>query len=247
MTMTVQGIGAHREDRGHGTDEIINESLSDQLHRILLRRIIDGELAPGAKIDIPALAKEFGTSKTPLREALSRLEYDHFVVTKQRSGSYVRQPTIEDVDEICQLRKAIEWLCTGLATTTMSEADLLSLREEVVEAEKIARETGNFLPFFQSDARLHGSIIAETHNDRIIQVRRASEPFLQWIRVLGATGIHRLEVSTKRHLEIIDAMLARDVEVAQKVAALHVDEVQRFTKEDFSGQFVDFAAARHYP
>lgn len=222
---------------------IVLESLSDQVHRLLLRRIIDGQLAPGSKIDVPALAREFGTSKTPIREALARLEFDHFVVTKQRSGSYVRQPTISDVDEICELRKAIEWLCTGLATNILSDEELHALRAEIVEAERIAQETGDLRPFFQSDERLHGSIVAATRNERIIQVRHTSEPYLEWIRVLGATGLHRIEVSTRRHLEIVDAMLARDPERAQAVAAIHVDEVQRFTKEDFSGRTVSFAEA----
>lgn len=222
---------------------IVLESLADQIHRILLRRIIDGQLPPGSRINVPLLAKEFGTSKTPIREALNRLEFDHFVVTKQRSGSYVRQPTMEDVDEICEFRKAIEWLCTGLATGRISDERLHELRAEVVEAERIANEDGDFAPFFRSDENLHGTIVEVTGNQRIIQVRRTSEPYLEWIRVLGATGTHRLEVSTMRHLQIIDAMLEGDAERAQAVAALHVDEVQRFTKEDFSGSLVNFSEA----
>jgi DNA-binding GntR family transcriptional regulator len=222
---------------------IVLESLADQIHRVLLRRIIDGQLPPGSRINVPALAKEFGTSKTPIREALNRLEFDHFIMTKQRSGSYVRQPTIEDVDEICEFRKAIEWLCTGLATAKLSDEQLQELRTEVLEAERLAREEEDFTAFFRSDENLHGTIVEVTGNNRIIQVRRTSEPYLEWIRVLGATGINRIEVSTERHLQIIDAMLDRDAERAQSVAALHVDEVQRFTKEDFSGSLVNFSEA----
>ena len=142
-----------------------------------------------------------------------------------------------------EFRKAIEWLCTGLATGRISDERLHELRAEVVEAERIANEDGDFAPFFRSDENLHGTIVEVTGNQRIIQVRRTSEPYLEWIRVLGATGTHRLEVSTMRHLQIIDAMLEGDAERAQAVAALHVDEVQRFTKEDFSGSLVNFSEA----
>lgn len=210
---------------------IVVDSLPDQLHRVLQQRIVHGEMRPGQRIDIQALIDEFGVSKTPVRYALNRLEYDQLVVSKQRSGTYVVTPTVDDVTEFCQLRKAVEWLCTGLATGTMPEPVLKDLRKEIVAAEKATRK-GDLQPFLDSDFRLHRTIIQYAGNERLMRVRASVEPFIKWIQVLGATGIDRAALSTKRHLEIVDAMLDRDADEASRVAALHVDEVEAATKED---------------
>ncbi|MEV4355100.1 GntR family transcriptional regulator [Nonomuraea sp. NPDC003707] len=210
---------------------IVVDKLPDQLYWVLQKRIVHGEMRPGQRIDIQALIDEFGISKTPVRDALNRLEYDGLVRSKQRSGTYVVTPTIDDVTEFCQLRKAVEWICTGLATETMPESVLRDLRDEIVEAEN-ATKKGDLQPFLDSDFRLHRTIIAWAGNERLMRVRLSVEPFLKWIQVLGATGIDRAALSTKRHLEIVDAMLDRDAEAASAFAALHVDEVETATKED---------------
>jgi DNA-binding GntR family transcriptional regulator len=211
---------------------IVTDKLSDQIYRLLRDRIVRGQLAAGSRIDLPAMIAELGISKTPLREALSRLELDQLVVTKPRSGTYVAELTVEDIREVCDLRKGIEWVATREATERIPRELVRSLRTEIVEAERKARR-GDYEPFFDSDMRLHRTIVAYSGNGRLIRARESLEGYVEWLRIVGATGTHRISGSTQRHLQIVDAMLDGDAERAQTAAAAHVDEVKLWTIEDF--------------
>jgi DNA-binding GntR family transcriptional regulator len=216
---------------------LVVDSIADQLYRILCERITGGAFAPGSRLDPQAVAAEFGVSRTPVRDALARLEHDRLIETRPRSGTFVARPGIADVHEVCQLRKGIEWVATGLATTRMSEAQIADLRAEAADA-LAAADKGDYEPFFASDMRIHREIVAATGNERLIASRASVEPFVQWLRVLGATGPHRLAGSTRRHLQILDAMAARDVSAAQDAAAVHLDEVEEWTVADMESHAI---------
>ncbi|WP_220040349.1 GntR family transcriptional regulator [Nonomuraea aridisoli] len=212
---------------------LVVESIADQLYRILCDRITGGTYAPGSRLDPQAIATEFGVSRTPVREALARLEHDQLIVTRPRSGTFVARPGVTDVREVCQLRKGIEWVATGIAARTMPQDRIADLRDEAVEALRRA-DRGDYEPFFASDSRLHNEIVAATGNARLIRARSSAEPFVLWLRALGATGRRRVADSTRRHLEILDAIAARDVEGAQRAAAVHLDEVEQQMVADLS-------------
>jgi GntR family transcriptional regulator, rspAB operon transcriptional repressor len=216
---------------GANSPALMMESLSDQLYSILCARITSGAIAPGSRIDPGLIAAEFGVSRTPVRDALLILERDRLVETRPRSGTFVARPSRHDVHEVCQLRKGLEWLATGVAAATMPLSQIADLRAEAVEALEVS-EKGDFEPFFASDTRLHREIIEHTANERLISARRSVEPCVYWLRVLGATGTHRLAGSTARHLEILDAMARRDVPAAKAAAEVHLEEVEEWTLED---------------
>ncbi|MCW2871552.1 GntR family transcriptional regulator [Actinacidiphila oryziradicis] len=216
---------------------LVIESIAGQLYGILCERITTGVYAPGSRLDPQSIAKEFGVSRTPVRDTLARLEHDRLVETRPRSGTFVTRPTRHDVHEVCQLRKGLEWLATGVAAEAMPLERIADLRAEAVAALDSA-EQGDFEPFFISDTRIHGEIVAVTGNSRLISARESVEPFVYWLRVLGATGRHRLAGSTRRHLEILDAMARRDVGAAQEAAALHLVEVEEWTLADMASHAI---------
>jgi len=216
---------------------LVTESIADQLHTILCERITTGVYAPGARLDPQSIAKEFGVSRTPVRDALTQLEHDRLIETRPRSGTFIARPTRQDVHEVCQLRKALEWLAAGVAAEAMPLEHIADLRAEAVAALEAA-ERGDFEPFFASDTRIHREIVHCTGNSRLIASRESVEPFVYWLRVLGATGRHRLAGSTARHLEILDAMGSRDVEAAQQAAAIHLAEVEEWTLADMASHAI---------
>ncbi|MEV0616636.1 GntR family transcriptional regulator [Nonomuraea sp. NPDC050404] len=223
--------------RPSGRSSLVVDSIADQLYRILSERITTGVFEPGSRLDPQAVAEEFGVSRTPVRDALARLEHDQLIETRPRSGTFVARPGVTDVREVCQLRKGIEWVATGIAATLMSEAQIADLRAEAVEA-LAAIDKGDYDPFFISDMRIHREIVAATGNSRLIKARGSVEPFVAWLRVLGATGPHRTKGSSHRHLEILDAMAARDVASAQHAAAVHLDEVEEWTVADMESNAI---------
>jgi len=218
--------------------QIVTDKLSEQIYRLLRDRIVHGQLEPGRRIDLPAVIAELGISKTPLREALARLEIDGLVITKPRSGTFVARLTVKDIREVCDLRRGIEWAAAADAARAIPDDVLHELRTEIVEAERKA-EDGDYEPFFTSDQRLHQAIVTYSGNDRLIRVRDSVEAYVQWMRVVGATGAHRISGSTRRHLEIVDAMLARKPSAAASKLATHIDEVKNWTIEDFRSLGLD--------
>ncbi|RII11795.1 putative HTH-type transcriptional regulator YdfH [Streptomyces sp. YIM 130001] len=220
----------------HGQSLVV-ESIAEQLYRILCERITTGGYAPGSRLDPQAIAKEFGVSRTPVRDTLSRLEHDRLIETRPRSGTFVTRPSRQDVHEVCQVRKGLEWLATGVAAEKMPSNQIADLRAEAVAALESA-EKGDYEPFFLSDTRIHREIVAVTGNSRLVSARESVEPFVYWLRVLGATGRHRLAGSTRRHLEILDAMAARDVNAARAAAETHLVEVEEWTLEDMASHAI---------
>lgn len=217
--------------------ELVVDSIAHQLYRILVERITTGAFTPGSRLEPKTIASEFGVSRTPVRDALLMLERDRLIESRPRSGTFVARPDTTDVHEVCQLRKGLEWVATGVAAATMPQTQIADLRAEAVEALAQA-DRGEFEPFFASDSRIHREIVEFTTNTRLISARTSVEPFVYWLRVLGATGTHRIAGSTRRHLEILDAMEARDVEAAQRAAAEHLDEVEEWTVADMESHAI---------
>ncbi|GAA3563549.1 GntR family transcriptional regulator [Amycolatopsis ultiminotia] len=211
---------------------LVTDSLADQVYRLLRDQIVHGRHPQGERLDIPALAASMGVSKTPLREALVRLEADQLVVTRPRSGTFVARITAADIDEMCGMRKAIEWFATGEATDRMPERTKLRLKAELTSADRAAGR-GEFEPFYRSDQHLHRSIVEHAGNTRVIAVRDGIEAYLEWLRIGDTTDPAQVATSAARHHEIVDAMLAGDAARARDVAVRHVNEVREFTLAEF--------------
>jgi DNA-binding GntR family transcriptional regulator len=210
---------------------LLSSSIADQLHDILCQRIVTGVYQPGQRLDIQSIAQEFSVSKTPVRDAIFELEADRLVETRPRSGTFVATMTIHDVHEVCQLRKGIEWVATGIAATHMSAETVESLQVEAEAAERAAR-AGDFEPFFISDTRIHTEIVRASDNSRLLQVRTSVQPFIDWLQFIGATGVNRVLGSTQRHFEILAGLAAKDADAAMAAAAVHLDEVEAWTTAD---------------
>ncbi len=209
------------------------EKLSEQVYRLVRERIVSGDLRPGARLGLEGMVAELGVSKTPLREALNRLERERLVVARPRSGTYVAVPRVADIIEICDLRRGLEWQAAQLATSRIPLSVLRALDREIAQAERCA-DAGDYEPFFRSDARLHSTIVDHAGNQRMRDIRDTIDGYVQWFRVLGATGAHRVHGSGRRHRQIVEALLARDPQAAADAIASHIDEVKHWMVEDFS-------------
>lgn len=216
---------------GSGGGPLQTEKLSEQVYRLLRARIVNGHLEPGARLSMEALLGELGISKTPLREALTHLERDRLVVTRPRSGTYVATPTLRDINDVCELRRGIEWQALHRAADALPPALLADLVAEVDAAEQAAR-AGDYAPFFASDTRLHRTLLTHADNPRLLEVWEAISGYVHWLRVLGATGPHRVLGSSARHRELLAALQRGARDEALATLALHIDEVRRWMIED---------------
>jgi GntR family transcriptional regulator, rspAB operon transcriptional repressor len=209
-----------------------NRNLNEKIYFYLRNKIVNNELKPGTRIDYNDIANELGVSKTPLRDALQLLQKDGLIEVKSRSGTFVSQLTVKDIEEIFEVRKALERQAVNLAIANISKQNLEQIYQNVVEVDKDI-DAGNFNSFFQSDRNFHKTIITCSKNNRLIQMMDSLEAQITWIGVLIAKSQERPRQANSEHKEILNALLKSDIILAQNLMEDHIDQIKQMTLKDF--------------
>ena len=193
------------------------EEVADQL-RV---RIFAHELAPGTWIDEQTLAKEFGISRTPLREAIKVLAAEGLITMKLRRGAYVTEVNRGDLEQIFTILSLLEGQAAKEAATKAQEKDLNELDDMHLRLEKAAADR-NLEQFFEVNVRFHERVISIANNpwltDVIADLRKVLK--LQRKDALSRTG--RLQSSLSEHREILKALLKRDPIAAEQAMRTHL-------------------------
>ncbi|MCO6419183.1 GntR family transcriptional regulator [Siccirubricoccus sp. KC 17139] len=197
-------------------------SLGERAYRRLRASIVQGALAPGAKISERGLANALGISAQPVREALRRLEQDGLVVTLPRRGTVVAEIGPERLAELGRIRAALEGVAAALAAERMSEADLAELRQ-VVRRMRAATAAADHEALAEANERFHALIQGATGNLFLIRSLEALHAFDEYgrPRALGSTP-NALPRALREHAGILAALRARDPALAETRMRAHV-------------------------
>jgi DNA-binding GntR family transcriptional regulator len=182
--------------------------LSDQVKDRLLEAILDGRYPPGARIVETRVAREFGTSQAPVREALRDLEALGLVETTAFRGARVRHPSADELLEAFEVRSQLESLAVRLAVERMTDAHLEQLAGHLGEMRRAAR-SGDLHAEAVADAIFHGRIVEASGNAMLRRVWQMLEPLSRTYITLVAPGADRYAVADM-HQPILDALRGRD-------------------------------------
>jgi len=175
--------------------------------------IITSELTAGVFLSETDLAERCGTSRTPVREALSRLVQDGWVSSIHRKGFQVRPITLKDISELYGYRRLFEiYACERAATKTTPEQ--MAQLEQIITIEESAHETADRL---LCNEQFHMAIALHTDNQRMIDQMRQ---IMAYLRRLGLITMIPDEVT---HRQILDAIKAGDGTLARNLMAEHMD------------------------
>jgi DNA-binding GntR family transcriptional regulator len=196
----------------------------------LLREIVNGSIRPGEHLVTQALARRFGVSHTPVREALIMLAGMGLVVASPNRGSIVRRVTAREVREICQVRRALECEAVRLACGRIARQELESLRESLLAVVGIDgdRTPGGVAEARALDSRLHDVIACGSGNAFLVnELGRFSILFrafrdAAWTYTESRNDYHRLDAEAREHLAIVEALLAEDRPAAVSAMARHI-------------------------
>ncbi len=221
------------------TDEagITRSVLSEQVKGRLLQAILDGRYPPGARIVETRVAKEFGTSQAPVREALRDLEALGVVETAPFKGARVRQPSTEELLEAFEVRAILEGHGAVLAMANMDAMAFDRLRELTVEM-RSAAEAGDPYREATADTEFHRLIMAHSGNETLVRVWSTLEPFLRTYITIVSPGVDRQAVAD-RHLPIIDALQGHDPEHVEAAFRLHFEAAASALAEVWPHQDAD--------
>ncbi len=200
------------------------ELLSQKVYRVLKTEIIKGSLKPGIKLLEGKIAKQMKVSRTPIREALRELAAEGFVKISPNQGVVVSNASVEDVQEVLQIRGVLEGLAARLATKIISEEEIKELEKYQKQMEYYTKKDA-VLAFSEMDAEFHELILNICGNNRLIQIRKnlSDQAHRYRIRSLSVPG--RLKYSLKEHQEIVEALKRENAEQADRLSQKHIENV----------------------
>ncbi|WP_026440003.1 GntR family transcriptional regulator [Acidocella facilis] len=201
-----------------------SETLTEQVLRQLQAAIVKGEIAPGAKISEPELARAYGISRGPLREALHRLEGQKLLVRVPHVGARVVALSREELNELYQIRESLEGLACRLAAERMSPQEVEAVRAVLAAHERDeAFQAGRGYYQQEGDFDFHYRIVKASGNamlfrllcDELYQLARM-------YRIQYAGMPNRPALAFAEHHRILDAIAQGDGELAELLMRRHI-------------------------
>jgi len=208
-------------------------SLSEAVYEMIKQRLLSQELEPGTKLREEDLADQLGVSRTPVREAINKLEREGLVEIIPRYGTFVANISSKDVEEIYQIREALECLAMRLALPRFRKDKLLELAHLHKEC-KVPVEKGDFDPFIKVDTAFHDLLVKLSKNKRLIRLMSNLNNQIRLGRLESFSVPGRARKSLAEHQRIIEAMLRGSAEEAENLVRQHSrnakDNILRFLK-----------------
>ena len=200
--------------------------INEQVYEAIETAIVRCELGPGTVLGDRQLAEVLGVSRTPVRDALHRLESSGLVERRGRMGWMVSTFALQDVRELFELRRIFEPLGLERLSETWEEAIVRELSHSFEKFPE--RLTRDLLPdYLHEDRRFHKEIVGCSRNGRIIRFYGTVEKQIDRIRhYLSYNYEGRVEASLKEHREICAAIAARDLRTTTEALDNHLRTVE---------------------
>jgi len=199
-------------------------ALKDKVYHALREAVMSMDIYGGdepPKLDERRLAEELGVSRTPVREAISRLEQEGLVETIPRRGAFVIRKTKREVLEIISVWAALESMAARLATTVANDEEIGQLRELFVTFETTHGAEANIDEYSDTNIRFHQSIIALSKSELLKSMTDTLFVHMRAIRAQTITERDRVSRSIIDHMHIIEAIENRDTVLAERLVREH--------------------------
>ncbi|MCU1620492.1 MAG: Transcriptional regulator, GntR family [Modestobacter sp.] len=203
----------------HQSSDFGGELLSTTVKRLLLDRIVHGHYRPGERIVELQLAKELGTSQSPIREALRDLAAIGIVTIHPRRGARVRLPSGKELADVSIVRSEVDALAARLAAELITDTDLAAL-EALVEEMLTRLDEGNFPAVTEADARFHQIIAQASRNHALERAFDQLAPVARTFITLTLPGVD-VHAIVLEHRTILAALRNREASGAAQAARTH--------------------------
>jgi DNA-binding GntR family transcriptional regulator len=200
-------------------------ALVDKLAATLQARVLSGEIPSGTRLRQEALAEEFGVSRTPVREALRKLQATGLVDLRPHRGALVRAPTAREIREAYEVRAELEGLAAELAATRIRDDQLRTLHEAVSLFRRLIDVgTRDVREWSRANDLFHQTIQEAAGNERLVEMlahlHRSFPRDLTGIVLRGSSGLLRENLA--QHVEILEAVEGHDPNEARRLMTDHV-------------------------
>ena len=201
--------------------------LREIVYEELKRQILVGEIAPGTRMMEVDLADEMGVSRTPVREAIRKLEKEGLVTIEPRRGAYASDISIKDMLDVLEVRQTLEGLAASLAASKVTEEE----KRDFIRASKAYNDavaSGNTDEIIKCDELFHQLIVNYSDNKTLETLLSRVQELALRFRYIYYDDFSRYERMPREHEEIEEAILSGDTAKAKVVAENHVANLKEF-------------------
>lgn len=200
--------------------------LRDVVFNTLRKAILTGRLKPGERLMEVHLANKLGVSRTPIREAIRKLELEGLVIMIPRRGAEVAQITEKNLKDVLEVRRALDALSVELACDRITEEEILTLKEACDDFERAVRGK-DVSVIAKADVALHDIIVKATGNQRLQQLINNLAEQMYRYRFVYIKDESQHDKLIAEHKEIFESIAERNKERASRAAKIHIDNQEK--------------------
>lgn len=200
--------------------------LRDVVFNTLRRAILRGELKPGERLMEIPLAEKLGVSRTPIREAIRKLELEGLVTMIPRRGAEVASITEKSLRDVLEVRRELDAFSCELACDRITAAGLEMLRLACEEFAQATRSRDAAL-IAKADVKVHNIIVHATGNERLMEMINSLSEQMYRYRFEYIKDTDNYDELVEEHRLIYESILKKDKETAAKVAKTHIDNQEK--------------------
>lgn len=195
--------------------------LREVIFTTLREAIIVGELKPGERLMEIQLAEKMGVSRTPVREAIRKLELEGLVEMLPRKGAHVADLSTKDIMDVLEVRSTLDGLASSLSASRITDDEIKELKHALTQFEACV-EKNNVHGSIKKDVEFHDIIYRSSRNEKLIQISNNLREQVQRYRIIYIKDYGSSKEIVKEHTEIFDAIAGRDSETAMNCAVEHI-------------------------
>jgi DNA-binding GntR family transcriptional regulator len=199
----------------------IPENLTSRAYRAIKDYILDGRFDENTRLTEEFLSQQLGISKSPVREALTRLESERLIQIEPRRGAHLREFSINEIAELYDLREVLEVYAVGRAKLTPA---LLAALRGCVERSQKHLQVNDKRRYIEEDVNFHALLAAASGNELLTEILRNIQHQV-WLFRRKTYDLSRSK-ATETHAAIVQALEKSDKEEAQRLMREHVTEVR---------------------
>ena len=195
--------------------------LREVIFDTLREAIIVGELKPGERLMEVQLADKMGVSRTPVREAIRKLELEGLVEMLPRKGAHVADLSVKDIMDVLEVRSTLDGLASSLSASRITEDEVKELKH--IQGQFVTCvEKNNLQGSIKKDVEFHDIIYRSSRNDKLMQITNNLREQIHRFRVIYIKDYSSTRELIKEHAEIFDAIAGRDPDSALRAAQKHI-------------------------
>jgi len=207
--------------------------LRELVYEELKRQILIGEIAPGTRMMEVELADEMGVSRTPVREAIRKLEKEGLVSIEPRRGAYAADISIKDILDVLEVRQDLEGMAAALASQKITAEEKEEM-EDLVQQYAQAVESRDVDKIIEEDALFHEYLVKCSGNKSLIQLVNQVQELSLRFRYLYYDDFSRFAAQPVEHKEICEAIISGDNERARNAMEEHISHLRDFVEKEAS-------------